>query len=79
MRVEPNATWKFVSDSKTDGIGFKSCYPHKKLVMFIFTLILFIISLLLIKVEGIEEYGVAGVLVSIVAFIILFIFYICAK
>lgn len=50
----------------------------KTLVMII-TIILFIVSLFLLKREGLEEYGVAGLLVSIVAFTSLLIFYICTK
>jgi hypothetical protein len=45
----------------------------------IITIILFIVSLLLLKSKGYEEYGVAGMLVSIVALTSLLIYYICTK
>ena len=40
---------------------------------------LFIVSFFLLKREGLEEYGVAGMLVSIVALTSLLIYYICTK
>jgi len=50
-----------------------------KILVMIITIILFIVSLFLLKREGLEEYGVAGMLVSIVALTSLLIYYICTK
>jgi hypothetical protein len=77
-RVEPNAAWK-LRWLLTPMVSGSNPATRTKILVMIITIILFIVSLFLLKREGLEEYGVAGMLVSIVVLTSLLIYYICTK
>jgi hypothetical protein len=70
MRVEPNAAWKLRQILNL--MVWRSNRPTRTMMTFVqITCLLMFISILLVKRTSYQEYGVAGVLISLVSSAIL--------
>jgi hypothetical protein len=77
MRVEPNLAWKSIKILKLVVSGSNPATRTKKISMITFiqvVCLLMLISALLVKKTSYQEYGVAGVLISLVVSLILTIY-----
>ena len=77
MRVEPNLAWKSIKILKLVVSGSNPATRTKNISMITFiqvVCLLMVISALLVKKTSYQEYGVAGMLISLVASLILTIY-----
>ena len=77
MRVEPNLAWKSIKILKLVVSGSNPATRTKKISMITFiqvVCLLMLISALLVKKTSYQEYGVAGMLISLVLSLILTIY-----